>query len=164
MKAGGLIAVFVDFPKLNIADAPSAPFVLFEMIRGIDMEDERQRINDAINRPRLHICIAEGDGPGEDLPGGGWSGAAINASYDVLTDVNAQCCEALKREWKSLLEYHMSLGDRRDFQASIQQMQSENPLTRNPIVDRSNASMSEALASGVGSESVVDTKWWQFWK
>ena len=47
MKAGGLVAVFVDFPKLKIAGAPSALYVLSNMIRSIDTEDERQRISDA---------------------------------------------------------------------------------------------------------------------
>jgi len=134
------------------------------MIRGIDMDDERQRISDAINRPALHMCFAEGDGPGEDLPGGGWSGGAINASYDVLTDIDAQCREALNREWKSLLDYHQSVGGRRDFQASIQQMQSENPLTHNPIVDRSKASGNVAAANAAGAQSKPDRKWWQFWQ
>ncbi len=164
MKAGGLVAVFVDFPKLKLAGVPSAPYVLFEMIRGIDMDDERQRISDAINRPQLHMCFAEGDGPGENLPGGGWFGSAINASYDVLTDIDAQCREALNREWKSLLDYHQSVGGRRDFQASIQQMQSENPLTHNPIVDRSKASANVPAASVAAAGSRPDRKWWQIWK
>lgn len=165
MKAGGLVAVFVDFPKLKIAGAPSAPYVLFEMIRGIDMEDERQRIGDAINRPQLHMCFAEGDGPGQDLPGGGWSGGSINASYDVLAYIDAECREALNREWKALLDYHKSIsGGRRDFQASIQQMRSENPLTHNPVVDRSKASSAVGGAAAPSPAGTTDRKWWQIWK
>lgn len=49
MKAGGLFAIFIDFPRLKLSGIPSSPFVLFEMIRGIDMEDERESIYDAIN-------------------------------------------------------------------------------------------------------------------
>lgn len=160
MKAGGLIAVFVDFPTLKIRGAPSAPYVLFEMIRGIDLEDERQRIHDAINRPQLHICFAEGDGPGEDLPGGGWSGNAINAMCDVRIDLEPDCRDALNREWSSLLEYHASLSSgARDFQASIRQMQAENPLTHNPIVDRNTTQSSPSKA-----RSASDPKWWKLWK
>lgn len=165
MKAGGLVAVFVDFPSLKIPGAPSAPYVLFEMIRGIDMEDERQRINDAINRPQLHMCFAEGDGPGEDLPGGGWSGGAINASYDVLADIEPECREALNREWKSLIQFHGSSSDgRRDFQASVRQMQAENPLTHNPVVDRPKASVTGAGAGSSGTLGTGHKSWWQIWK
>lgn len=166
MKAGGLVAVFVDFPKLKIAGAPSAPYVLFEMIRGIDMEDERQRISDAINRSQLHMCFAEGDGPGQDLPGGGWSGGSINASYDVLADIAPECREALNREWKLLLDYHGSISaGRRDFQASIQQMQSENPLTHNPVVDRNKATAAGTSPSSTSPPSKAsDKKWWQVWR
>ena len=165
MKAGGLIAVFVDFPKLKVAGAPSAPYVLFEMIRGIDLEDERQRFNDAINRSQLHICFAEGDGPGEDLPGGGWSGGSIDAAYDVLIDLDPRCRKALNREWTSLLEYHSSMSSRRrDFQGSIQQMQSENPLTHNPIVGRAQASEVRAPATAFAGSGASERKWWQFWR
>lgn len=137
MQAGGLIAVFVDFPKLRNPRAPAAPFVLFEMIRGIDLDDVRHHIRDAINGPRLHMCFAEGEGPGEDLASGVWAGGAIDALYDVRVDLDAACRDALQRAWTSLLDYHDSLpGGSRDFQASVRQMQMENPLTENPILDR----------------------------
>lgn len=135
--AGGLFALFVDFPELEMPKAPSAPFVLFEMIRGIDLDEERQRIRDAINGPQLRMCFAEGEGPGEDLGSGLWASRAIDALYDVLIDLDDACREALNHEWASLLAYHESLsGARRDFAASVRQMQSENPLTHNPIIDR----------------------------
>jgi len=137
MKAGGLFALFVDFPKLRIPTSPYAPYVLFETIRGIDLDDERQRIHDAIERPQLRMCFAEGEGPGEGLGSGMWSSDAIDALYDVPIDLDPQCREALAREWASLLEYHDTLsGGRRDFAASVRQMQSENPMTHNPIIDR----------------------------
>ena len=140
MEAGGLIAIFVDFPELQIPRAPSAPYVLFETIRGMDLGDERQRIRDAINRPQLHMCFAEGEGPGEDLGSGMWADGAIDALYDVLIDLDHPCREALNREWESLLEYHDSMSSgRRDFDAGVRQMQSENPLTHNPIIDRARA-------------------------
>ncbi len=134
MNAGGLFAIFIDFPKLKSSGVPSSPFVLFEMIRGIDMEDERARIFDAINRSNLHICFAEGDGPRKEF-NGMWSGGSINAAYDVIVEIDEDCRNELNKEWESLLDYHRSLSSGvRDFNASIQQMQSENPLSRNPIV------------------------------
>ncbi|MCD4780786.1 MAG: hypothetical protein K8S27_09610 [Candidatus Omnitrophica bacterium] len=137
MHAGGLYAIFIDFPNLKLSGVPSEPFVLFEMIRGIDMEDERQRIFDGINRPKLHICFAEGDGPGEDFGGGMWSGGPIDAQYDVVVDIGEECRNMLEEEWNALLMFHRSLsGSVRDFNASLQQMQMENPLSRNPIIER----------------------------
>ena len=140
MKAGGLFALFVDFPELRIPTSPSAPYVLFETIRGIDLDDERLRIRDAINRPRLRICFAEGEGPGEGLGSGMWASDAVDALYDVPIDLDHECRDVLNREWESLLEYHDTLsGGRRDFDASVRQMQSENPPTHNPIIDRARA-------------------------
>jgi len=136
MQAGGLFAVFVDFPKLKLSGVPSKSFVLFEMIRGLDLDDERERIQSALACSQLHICFAEGDGPGEEV-GEGWMGSSINACYDVLIDIDTGCHEILDREWRALLEYHDSMVRvRRDYEASLQQLQEENPLTHNPIVDR----------------------------
>jgi len=149
MRAGGLIALFVDFPKLKLSGVPSEPFVLFEMIRGIDLDDERERINDAISRDQIHICFAEGDGPGEDLGGGMWAGSSINASFDVLIDLEDECREALRKEWQALLEYHDSMpSSRRDFQESIQQMQAENPLSENPILSHASTPPASSVATG----------------
>ena len=151
MKAGGLFALFVDFPKLRILKAPSAPYVLFETIRGIDLDDERQRIHDAIDLPRLRMCFAEGEGPGEGHGSGLWASDAIDALYDVPIDLDHPCREALNREWESLLEYHHTLSNgRRDFAASVRQMQSENPLTHNPIIDRARAQEAGFVATGSG--------------
>jgi len=137
LKAGGLIGVFVDFPKPRIPGTPSPPNALFETIRGIDLDDERQRIRDAINKPRLHMCFAEGEGPGEGLASGLWAGNHVDALYDVLVDFDPPCREALKVAWTSLLEYHDTLpAEDRDFQASVRQMQVENPVSRNPVLDR----------------------------
>ncbi len=137
MKTGGLFALFVDFPGLRTPRASSVPFALFEIIRGLDLDEERQRIGDAIDQPRLHICFAEGEGPGDGLGSGLWRDGAIDALYDVLVDLDPQCREALKREWQSLLDYHHALPrERCDFDASVRQMQSQNPLTQNPILDR----------------------------
>ena len=170
MRAGGLYAIFVDFRALILPNAPSGPFVLFEMIRGIDMGDERQRILDGINRPQLHVCFAEGDRPGEDLGGGMWSGGAINAAYDVLVDVGDDCRETLKAEWDALLGFHRSLPTAtRDFNSSIGQMQAENPLSRNPIIDLPAAQVPAVesrvndTATGVVGIGKGPTrkKWWQ---
>lgn len=137
LTAGGLIGVFVDFPKPRRPDGTAPPHALFETIRGIDLDDERQRIGDAINAPRLHLCFAEGEGPGEGLASGLWAGHHIDALYDVLVDLDAPCRDALNAAWTSLLEYHGSLpAEGRDFQASVRQMQAENPVTRNPVLDR----------------------------
>lgn len=140
MGAGGLFALIVDFPKLEIPNSPYKPYVLFEMIRGLDLDDERERIRGAIIRPQLRMCFAEGEGPGEDLGSGMWASHAIDALYDVLIDLDAECREALNREWGSLLAYHGSVvSGRRNFDASVRQMQLENPLTHNPIIDRARA-------------------------
>jgi len=126
--------------ELHIPTSPYAPYVLFETIRGIDLDDERQRIHDAIERPQLRMCFAEGEGPGEDLGSGMWSSDAIDALYYVPIDLNHQCREALDREWRSLLGYHDTLsGEQRDFASSVRQIQAENPLTDNPIIDRAGA-------------------------
>ena len=140
MKAGGLFALFVDFPNLRISTSPSAPYVLFETIRGIDLDDERRRIRGAIALPRLRLCFAEGEGPGEGLGCSIWTSDAIDALCDVPIDLDPQCREALHREWESLLDYHDTLsGERRNFAASVRRLQSENPMTHNPIIDRSRA-------------------------
>ena len=67
------------------------------------MEDERERIYDALNRSNLRICFAEGDGTGDN---GMWSGGAINAVYDVIVNIDEDCRNALNKEWKSLLNFH----------------------------------------------------------
>ncbi len=135
--SGGLYAIFVDFPAIKVSGIPSDPFVLFEMIRGIDLEDEKLRILDGINKERLHLCFCEGDGPGEDLGGGIWSGGPINAQYDVVVDVPPECRKVMKVEWEELLRYHHKLSpSSRSFNDSVRQMQSENPLTLNPILER----------------------------
>lgn len=137
MEAGGLFALFVDFPELELPKTPYMPYVLFEMIRGIDFDDERERIQGAITRPQLRMCFAEGEGPGEDLGSGMWASWYIDALFDVPIDLGHACREALNQEWALLIEYHESLSKgRRDFDASVRQLQSENPLTHNPIIDR----------------------------
>jgi hypothetical protein len=78
------------------------------MRSGVDIEEDRLRVQDALNRPQLHICFAQGEGTGKELPSGAWSGGPINASYDVLVDMDAECRRALNREWNSLLEHHAS--------------------------------------------------------
>ena len=164
MKNAGLYAIFIDFPKLKLSHIPSGPFVLFEMIRGIDMEDERSRISDGINRPDLHICFAEGDGPGEES-GGVWQGGPINALFDVLVEFGNDARQALNQEWDSLLDYHRSLpSGKRHFQAGFQQMQTENPLSRNPIIDRNSQ---KVLGNGSADQSGYPTpskRWWHLWK
>lgn len=146
MQAGGLISVFVDFPDLKIEGNPYDPFVLFEMTRGLDGEDERDRITDAISKRQLHICVAEGAGGG------------IEAQYDLVLDIDHDCQDVLYREWNSLLVYHdMNLN--RDFQASVAQMQSENPLSENPILDQ------QASKTPIPVEAVSSSKpWWAFWR
>lgn len=135
MDAGGLVALFVDYPGVSIATAPSAPFVLFETIRGLDLDDERQRMTDTIAGPRLHLCFAEGEGPGDDLASGLVSGGHLDALYDVLVDLAPSCRAALEDEWASLLHYHDTLpADRRDFQAAVWQLQRENPVEENPVL------------------------------
>ncbi|KPA13116.1 hypothetical protein MHK_006675 [Candidatus Magnetomorum sp. HK-1] len=166
MKQGGLFAIFIDFPKLKLSGIPSGDYVLFEMIRGIDMDDEKERISDAINRSNLHICFAEGDGPGEEF-GGMWSGGSINAEYDVIVELSQECRNELNKEWESLFEYHRSLSaGRRDFNDSIQQMQAENPLTHNPIVDRNKGAepSGEKITATSSTLSTKSKSWWQFWK
>lgn len=159
MKAGGLISLFVDFPSIKIPGNPYDPFVLFEMTRGIDVEDERQRISDAFSRPSLHVCFAQGEGPGKNLGSGVWVGTGITASYDVLVDLSAECRSALDREWKSLLRYHQSVpSSQRDFQTSFAQMQQENPLSENPILGRSDAPEQATTVTQPGK------RWWAFWK
>jgi len=161
MKTGGLYAIFIDFPKLKILDVPSSPFVMFEMIRGIDMKDERERIYDGINRSNLHICFAEGDGPGEEFDGM-WSGGSINAAYDVIIKIDEDCHKALNQEWKSLMNYHKSLSSRtRNFDKSVQQMQNENPISRNPIIKKKESKHEETTIKDDNTE--VSKKWWQFW-
>jgi len=170
MRAGGLIALFVDFPKLKLSGVPSEPFVLFEMIRGIDLDDERERISDAISRDQLHICFAEGDGPGEDLGGGMWAGSSINASFDVMIDLDDECRQALRKEWQALLEYHDSMtSSQRDFQESIHQMQAENPLSENPILDDAGPSEPQPATVSVVEPTVTTSgptstrPWWKLW-
>jgi len=137
LAAGGLIGVFVDFPKPRRPDGTAPPHALFETIRGIDLDDERQRIGDAINGTKLHMCFGEGEGPAEGLASGLWTDHHIDALYDVLVDLDGPCRDALKRAWTSLLDYHDTLpAESRDFQASVRQMQSENPLSRSPVLDR----------------------------
>lgn len=152
LKAGGLIGVFIDFPEPRVSSAPPPPHVLFETIRGIDLDDERGRIRDAINAPRLHLCFAEGEGPGEDLSSGLWAGTHIDALYDVLVDLDSPCRDALNASWTSLLEYHEGLpAEDRDFQASVRQMQAENPVSRNPVLDRPASTDNDPAADQTGS-------------
>ena len=163
MREGGLFAIFVDFPTLKLSGIPSGDFVLFEMIRGIDMDDEKERISDAINRSNLHICFAEGDGPGEEY-GGIWSGGSINAEYDVIVEMSQECRNELNKEWRSLLKYHGSLSSsRRDFNGNIQQMQAENPLTHNTIIDRGKGTQASGQTNLI-AKTPSTKSWWQFWK
>jgi hypothetical protein len=155
MKAGGLISLFVDFPSITIPGNPCDPFVLFEMTRGLDGEDERQRISDGISKQPLHLCFAEG------------AGDAIEASYDVLIDVATDCREALDREWKGLLEFHQSIpGSRRDFGASVAQMQQENPLSENPIIrPLSQLSLRDQWQIAIAKQGQSQRRpWWAFWR
>ncbi len=75
-------------------------------------------------------------------------GGAVDALYDVIVDLDPQCREALDREWESLLEYHNSMpSGERDFDASVRQMQFENPLTSDPIIDRAGAPEARVVAT-----------------
>jgi len=137
MKAGGLCAIFVDVDCPEVRAKLNYPHVLFEMMYGLDTAEAKCLIQDAFSRDKLHLCFAEGDGPGE-MSGGIYSGSAINAQYDIVIPLPVDCRAALKQEWENLLAYHASIpANRRDFQRSGQQMQLENPQTENPIVSRS---------------------------
>jgi hypothetical protein len=150
MKAGGLISLFVDFPSIKIPGNPYDPFVLFEMTRGLDVDDECKRIADGMSKQPLHLCFGEG------------AGAGIQASYDVLIEVPSDCQKALASEWKELLNFHHSVtGGRRDFNASVAQMQQENPLSENPILE---APRGQTTQSHNAKSSSQEKPWWGFWK
>lgn len=154
MKAGGLCAIFVDADCPEVREKLTYPHVLFEMMYGLDTAEAKGQIQDAISRDSLHLCFAEGDGPGE-MSGGIYSGSAINAEYDIVVPLPPDCRAALKQEWENLLKYHGSIpAGRKDFQQSGQQMQSENPQTENPILSRSSQPSRDSSLK----------KWWQVWK
>ena len=137
MKAGGLVAVYAYADCPAVAQRLTDRIVLFEMVYGCDQNDTRQLILDAISRDALHICFAEGDGPGK-MSGGAFISSAIRAQYDVVIPLPPECRAALKEELAALLNYHSSLlANLRDFQRSGQQMWAENPQGVDPILPRS---------------------------
>lgn len=160
MRAGGLTAIFVEADSPTVRQRINTPQVLFECFYGLDQDDTKSLIRDAFSKETLHLCFAEGDGPGE-MSGGIYSGGAINAQHDVVASLPAECRAALKQEWDSLLSYHTSVpAGRRSYEDSARQMQAENPVTESTILPRSVGSATSATASS----SSASKKWWEVWK
>lgn len=127
-KNGGLYVLFIDFPELRIPGNPYDPFVLFEMSRGIDEEDERQRIEDALSLSELRICFAEAHAEG--IMHG------MRGEFDVVVKLDEDCRTALRNEWNSMLEHHKKTSTSwSDFDIVTKQWMSENPVSRNPIIE-----------------------------
>ena len=136
MRAGGLCAIFVDVDCPEVRAKLTYPHVLFETMYGLDMADTKTHVQDAISRDSLHLCFAEGDGPGE-MHVGYFSSKGIKAQFDVVAPLGEDCRAALKGEWEGILNYHASIpASHRDFQQSGSQMAAENPQTENPILAR----------------------------
>lgn len=160
MRAGGLMAIFVEADSPTVRQRLKRLQLLFETFYGLDQEDTKGMIRDAVTRDALHLCFAEGDGPGE-FSGGIFSGGSINAAYDVVVPLPSDCRAALKREWEGLLGYHSSVpAGRRSFEDSGRQMQAENPATENTILPRSAVSTVPVTVS----RSIPGKRWWEIWK
>ena len=160
LKRGGAFALFLDYPRLKMVDIPSGPFVLFEMIKGLDPEDEPDRIYDAIQRPDLHICFVEGSGSGQEFDGI-WTGTPIRSQYDIRVDIQGCCRQKLNEEWASLLNHHNSLvaSGMADFDQTVDQLHAENPLSRNPIIENPGSG-----SKGVSESNPKNPKTrWKFW-
>lgn len=158
MKAGGLVTVYLYADCPAVAQQLQYPIVLFEMAYGCDQYDTKSLVHDAISRDTLHICFAEGDGPGE-MSGGIFSGSSINAQYDIVVPLPADCRAILKQELEAIFNYHSSIpSSRRDFEQSSQQMWAENPQTDNPILPRQSADSISAASSSTQSGQVVPPK------
>jgi hypothetical protein len=174
MRSGGLMAIFVEADSPTVRGQIKAPHVLFEMIYGLDQDEIKSLFRDAFSRETLHLCFAEGDGPGESS-GGIYSSGSINAQHDVVVSLPADCRAALKKEWDSLLTYHTSIpAGRRSFEDSARQMEAENPAAENPVLPRSARSATDAPGpNSISSKNATivsqpsskpSKKWWEFWK
>lgn len=159
MTAGALVTVYVHADCPEVAKNLKYPIVLFEMAYGCDQEDTRNLIRDAFSSEHLHLCFAEGDGPGE-MVGGAFCGSSVDAQYDIIVPLSSECRKVLNQELDAALKYHASLpANRRDFQQSGQQMYAENPQTESPILPRPQSTNPPADA-GTGKSK----RWWEFWK
>jgi len=154
------MAIFVEADSPTVRQRINAPHVLFEMFYGLDQNDTKVLIRDAFRRDTLHICFAEGDGPGQ-MSGGIYSGGAINAQHDVVVALPADCRATLLQEWDGLLSYHASVpAGRRSFADSARQMQAENPATDNTVLPRPARSTPPAGVTRSGASK----EWWAIWK
>lgn len=166
MKAGGLVTLYVHVDCPEIARRLTNPIVLFEIALGLDAQNSEMKkiIERAIGNETLRLCFTEGDGPGEMLPSGGFSSSGLRSQFDVVIPLSAECRAALKKEYQAILGYHAGVpSSRRDYNASVQQMWTENPQESNPILSPS-ANVASASAHPRSPHPETRSPWWRFWK
>jgi hypothetical protein len=125
MESGGLFQIFnhVEVPKLE--EAFASPFIV-ESSYWIEEEETKNLIKSFITGENVEMCFVA---PGNNGPCTGF--------YGFKGQISDDCRNELLSLWESLLEYHHSIPTyRRNYQKTLDQYNSENPIKENPILKK----------------------------
>ncbi len=120
LTKGGIFQIFVD--------VDDAPYFQYISERSIWLDDKNwcEVVESIIDRQKIEVCFVA---PGKNGPLTGFFGRAVN--------IQPECSERLKQEWKGLIGYHNCIPvSGRNYQGALNQYNLENPLEKNPILEK----------------------------
>jgi hypothetical protein len=117
LPPSGLVAVYVsnNFLKRNTRMG------YLEQIYGLDSENTRSLVANAITKDALQIVLA------------GEGGATPRCKYDITLPLDAACKERLAAQWKAVLNHHLQIA-RPDFQSAGRILYELIPERSDPIL------------------------------
>jgi hypothetical protein len=122
LRRGGVFQIFVEVDSPEIRDRTGGSNYLAEHSRWLDEEADRELAKALMERDDLEVCFVA---PGDNGPCTGYFGLRIALPPEAK--------HAMAREWRDLLDYHGGISSR-DYEASLDQYNQENPMEKSPIL------------------------------
>lgn len=138
---GAVLGLFVSAESDELKAASPTGFAVFECLYGLDVEDQVERIRDALKRDELHLCFASASANVGmtliDASGNARRVSPPECRFDRVYPLPLECRDVLRREFEELIRHHRSLhAGSRDYPRSIQQLSADYPASTHPILSR----------------------------
>lgn len=119
LRESGVLSILVCSSFLSIYSQRG----FLEMHYGLDLENTRNLISDALKREDVYVVLARGGG----------SSTLPKARYDLVIPIDAACKRALAEEWAALLAHHKGIA-RPEFQGGVTRLYQAFPGGSKPIL------------------------------
>lgn len=134
---GGLVHLFVEVDTPEVVRAVGKPFVVEHVLWPGDSRD-RDTVERLLDSSALRVTFVE--------PLGAEQGGACKVRFALAAPIPAACRDALRREWKDVLEHHAGVAAP-ELQACLNQYNAENPIEESPVLWSDDPGMSEEEAA-----------------